>query len=42
VRKRREEGIAKPWLYEQKPDIKALMADEMATDIEVPIGNRNL
>ena len=41
MRKRREEGIAKLWLYVQKPDIKALMADEMANSIEVQIGNRN-
>ena len=39
--KRREEGIAKLWLYEQKPDIKAFMADEMTVDIKVPKGNRN-
>ena len=42
VRCGREEAIAKPWPYGQKPDIKAHAADKMTRSIKVQDGNRKL
>jgi len=42
VRCGREEAIAKPWPYGQKPDIKALVADELTVSGKVQDGNRKL
>ena len=36
----REEAIAKPWTYGQKPDIKAHAVDKMTRSIKVQDGNR--
>ena len=41
VRCGREEAIAKPWPYGQKPDIKAHAVDKLAQSGEVQDGNRN-
>ena len=37
-----KEDIAKSWLYEQKPDIKAGTGDKLAKHSKVQKGNRNL
>ena len=41
VRCGREEAIAKPWPYGQKPDIKAHAADKLTRNGKVRNGNRN-
>ena len=40
VRCGREEAIAKPWPYGQKPDIKAHAADKLTRNGKVQDGNR--
>ena len=42
VRCGREEAIAKPWPYGQKPDIKAHAVDKTTRSIKVQDGNRKL